>query len=53
MSHFLFTVRLWAEKSGELMQMSSMCKVTSRGELGWKEEEEMWETRWWWDDEGD
>lgn len=38
MSHFLFTVRLWAEKSGELVWISST--VTGRGELGWREEEE-------------
>lgn len=30
MSHFLFTVRLWAEKSGELVWM---CTVTGRGRV--------------------
>ncbi len=40
MSHFLFTVRLWAEKSRELKWMSGMCTVAGRGKLGWKEGEE-------------
>ena len=40
MSHFLFTVRLWAEKSRELMRMSCACRVTGRGESGREEEEE-------------
>lgn len=34
MSHFPFSVRLWAEKSRDLMPTWRMCTVTGTGELG-------------------
>lgn len=36
MSHFPFSVRLWAEKSRDLMPMWRMCTVAGTGELGKK-----------------